>query len=322
MAKKTLEDPTMKKTGAMILSFMLIFMMTVTNLAGAYHSAAQVYAAEETDGGEDNADDGTSGGDETALTNTALPTGDVTQSGNQVTTITPPQETAPATTFTVTFDANGHGTAPDAVTVTEGSTSPKPDDLTAEGFMFDGWFRDANATVEWNFDTDTVNENITLYAGWTENLPAPTLQSNAEITSSTQGDANTENNNAQEGATTSNAGNTASTAQEGTTTSDAGNTGSNAKDEKTTTPDAGNTAGTEQEGAKPANDKNEEDNNKTTFTVIFDANGHGTAPASVTVEEGDTIPTPKAPEADGFIFTGWYTEPEARNIWNFEKDTV
>ena len=135
----------MKKTGAMILSFMLIFMMTVTNLAGAYHSAAQVYAAEETDGGEDNTDGGTQGGDETALTNTALPTGDVTQSGNQVTTITPPQETAPATTFTVTFDANGHGTAPDAVTVTEGSTAPKPDDLTAEGFMFDGWFRDANA---------------------------------------------------------------------------------------------------------------------------------------------------------------------------------
>ncbi|MSC86449.1 Cna B-type domain-containing protein [Eubacterium sp. BIOML-A1] len=59
-----------------------------------------------------------------------------------------------------------------------------------------------------------------------------------------------------------------------------------------------------------------------TFTVTFDTNGHGTAPASVTVEDGATITAPKAPEAAGFIFTGWYTEPETKNIWNFGKDTV
>ena len=36
------------------------------------------------------------------------------------------------------------------------------------------------------------------------------------------------------------------------------------------------------------------------------------------VESGEKIPEPPAPEREGYIFTGWYTETEATNLWNFD----
>ena len=38
------------------------------------------------------------------------------------------------------------------------------------------------------------------------------------------------------------------------------------------------------------------------------------------VEEGEKIHKPFAPERSGYEFTGWYTEPECENLWDF--DTV
>ncbi|MBR0090775.1 MAG: InlB B-repeat-containing protein, partial [Lachnospiraceae bacterium] len=37
------------------------------------------------------------------------------------------------------------------------------------GYTFTGWYRDKEATDEWDFDKDAVSGNITLYAGWTGN---------------------------------------------------------------------------------------------------------------------------------------------------------
>ena len=185
----------MRKTGAILLSFILIFMMTFTNLAGAYNTASWAYAAGETDGGADNQDGSTQGGDETALTNTALQTGDVTQSGEpaetqqqnsvpvqQEASLTPPENNTPAATFTVTFDANGHGEAPKAASVTEGETVEKPDDPAEEGFSFNGWYRDKEATDPWDFDTDTVSGDIRLYASWTEAEPESKSETEPELT--------------------------------------------------------------------------------------------------------------------------------------------
>lgn len=70
-------------------------------------------------------------------------------------------------TFTVTFDANGHGIAPESLSeVPYGSTITKPDDLTAGGYDFSGWYKDEGCTTLWNFEADIVTENITIYAGW------------------------------------------------------------------------------------------------------------------------------------------------------------
>lgn len=74
-----------------------------------------------------------------------------------------------AATYTVTFDANGHGTAPAELTgVASGSTidEPTPAPTATDGYTFDGWYKEAACTTPWNFTTDKVTGNITLYAKW------------------------------------------------------------------------------------------------------------------------------------------------------------
>ena len=66
--------------------------------------------------------------------------------------------------FTVTFDANGHGTAPAAQSVEDGATATDPGALTAEGYTFNGWTLSGSA---YSFATP-VTGNITLVADWTE----------------------------------------------------------------------------------------------------------------------------------------------------------
>ena len=68
--------------------------------------------------------------------------------------------------YEVTFNANGHGTAPASQTVDEGVKVTKPDDLSSIGYDFTGWYKEAACTNKWNFDTDTVTGITTIYAGW------------------------------------------------------------------------------------------------------------------------------------------------------------
>ena len=69
---------------------------------------------------------------------------------------------------TATFDANGHGTAPNSQTVLKGNKITEPTAPSENGYTFGGWYKEAACTTKWNFNTDVVNENITLYAKWTE----------------------------------------------------------------------------------------------------------------------------------------------------------
>ena len=89
-----------------------------------------------------------------------------------------------ASNVNVTFDMNGHGgTAPNAQNLLEFSTDNvlQPDTPTEEGFVFGGWFMDANVTVPFDFNTklNTIeyssytssspkHYNLTLYAKWLE----------------------------------------------------------------------------------------------------------------------------------------------------------
>ena len=70
--------------------------------------------------------------------------------------------------YTVTFDMNGHGTAPDDILAVKDSTITQPTAPTAEGYIFDGWYKDSGCTTAWNFDSDTVTSTIWLYAKWTQ----------------------------------------------------------------------------------------------------------------------------------------------------------
>ena len=39
------------------------------------------------------------------------------------------------------------------------------------------------------------------------------------------------------------------------------------------------------------------------------------------VESGEKIPEPPVPKREGYVFTGWYTETEAINLWDFDTKT-
>ncbi|MCF0123677.1 MAG: InlB B-repeat-containing protein, partial [Ruminiclostridium sp.] len=70
-------------------------------------------------------------------------------------------------TPTVTYDANGHGTAPEEETVTWNTKATAPTgNPTATGCTFGGWYTDKACTKLWDFDTP-VTEDLTLYAKWT-----------------------------------------------------------------------------------------------------------------------------------------------------------
>ena len=72
-------------------------------------------------------------------------------------------------TRTVTFDVNGHGTAPDPQTVDIGTKAVKPTDPVQTGWRFDGWYTDKDCTAAYDFDKE-VTEDITLYAKWVQTV--------------------------------------------------------------------------------------------------------------------------------------------------------
>ena len=80
------------------------------------------------------------------------------------------EEDTSATEYTVTFNANGHGTAPAAQTITSGGTATEPTAPTAEGWNFGGWYQDATCSVAFDFATP-ITVDIVLYAKWTEVTP-------------------------------------------------------------------------------------------------------------------------------------------------------
>ena len=68
-------------------------------------------------------------------------------------------------TFKVTFDSMS-GSAVEPVTALYGTLVKKPSDPTRTGYVFVGWYKQADLSEEWNFSSDTLTENITLYAKW------------------------------------------------------------------------------------------------------------------------------------------------------------
>ena len=72
----------------------------------------------------------------------------------------------PSVTYKVVFNANGHGDWPDTQTVENGKTVARPQDPTADGYVFGGWYMDSACTVAFNFSTP-ITQNTTLYAKWT-----------------------------------------------------------------------------------------------------------------------------------------------------------
>jgi len=68
--------------------------------------------------------------------------------------------------YTVTFNSQG-GSAVDPQVVEEGELATEPTDPTRAGYTFAGWYKESGCTNAWDFDTDIVISDVTLFAKWT-----------------------------------------------------------------------------------------------------------------------------------------------------------
>lgn len=91
-------------------------------------------------------------------------------SGSSSTTLTIPvtvNKTGEAEKVTVTFNSNG-GTAVAAQKINQNTAVSEPAAPTKAGYTFTGWYKDEALKEKYDF-SQSVTEDITLYAGWTEN---------------------------------------------------------------------------------------------------------------------------------------------------------
>ncbi|MBR1740308.1 MAG: InlB B-repeat-containing protein, partial [Lachnospiraceae bacterium] len=211
--------------------------------------------------------------------------------------------------YSVTFDTNGHGTAPDTQTIASGEKVTEPTAPTAEGWTFGGWYKEAECTNAWDFANDTVTEATTLYAKWKANH-------SVTVNSATNGTVTADKSTTVEGDTVTL-----------TVTPDSGyeldtltgiysgmglvNTTQDSQNENKYTfemPDADVTvSATFKEAAS----------SPTNYTVTFDAKG-GSAVASATVESGNKVSKPTNPTRSGYTFAGWYADAAYTAVYNFD----
>ena len=71
---------------------------------------------------------------------------------------------------TVRFEPNGGSEVP-SQTVQYGEKLARPDTPVRDGYHLEGWYRDIDLQTPWDFDTDTVQGNMTLYAKWEQGDP-------------------------------------------------------------------------------------------------------------------------------------------------------
>ena len=67
--------------------------------------------------------------------------------------------------FTITFDSRG-GTDVPAQNQMYGELLDVPETPTREGYLFTGWYKDHACLEQWNVEIETIETDMTLYAGW------------------------------------------------------------------------------------------------------------------------------------------------------------
>ena len=72
-------------------------------------------------------------------------------------------------TYDVTFESNGGTAVAPQHDLEAGAQVVKPNDPTRSGYTFAGWYTSPTFETLWNFDADTVQNSMTLYAKWNQN---------------------------------------------------------------------------------------------------------------------------------------------------------
>lgn len=72
--------------------------------------------------------------------------------------------------YPVSFDSQS-GSAVDQQMVDYDTLAVSPPSPTQAGYTFTGWFLESGCTTPWNFATDKITKDVTLYAGWKLGIP-------------------------------------------------------------------------------------------------------------------------------------------------------
>ena len=208
----------------------------------------------------------------------------------------------PSAYYTVTFDVQGGNTYPTipAQSIEQGQMAQQPaTNPTRNGYIFGGWYKEPECTIQWYFATDVVNDNLTLYAKWTQALivsfnaqggsPAPAAQQLESGQLAQQPTSNPTRNGYVFGGWF--------------------------KEAVCTTPWNFATDVVSYSIALYAQWI-------PLYTVSFNAQGGSPTPAAQQVEEGQTVSQPAAPTRASYTFAGWYTNVAYTTAWNFSTDVV
>ncbi|QNU65658.1 InlB B-repeat-containing protein [Ruminiclostridium herbifermentans] len=202
----------------------------------------------------------------------------------------------------VIFNSQG-GSEVEVKIVNYNNTVEEPQIPTYEGYIFDGWYKEADCINKWDFTTDRVTSETILYAKWIskEILYTVTFNSNG-------GSAVPNISNINYG-------------------------------ESITAPDTPTRDGYDFLGwFKDSNYKNAWDFSKDvvkdnitlyakwidsgkTYTVKFNVDGNIVSEIN-NIKYGDTITAPLPPIKNGFKFKGWYKDSALLDDWDFTKDVV
>ena len=209
-------------------------------------------------------------------------------------------------TFAVTFESNG-GSAVAAITgIASGAKITQPADPTKTSNTFAGWYKEVGLATPWNFTTDTVTADKTLYAKWTPIVTTTytiTFESNGgSVVTAITGIANGAKITQPANPTLS--GNTFAGwyKEVGLTT---------AWNFATDTVTADKTLYAKWTPIVVG-----------TYTITFDSNGGSAVTPIASITSGTTITAPTAPTKSGNTFVGWYKESGLTTTWNFATDTV
>jgi uncharacterized protein (TIGR02145 family)/uncharacterized repeat protein (TIGR02543 family) len=199
----------------------------------------------------------------------------------------------------VRFDSKG-GSAIDSQKVNSGDMVNKPADPTRTGYAFVGWYKEEAYTTKWNFGTDNVIANITLFAKWTINQYTVTF--------------NTQGGTPVPAAQPRNYGDTVSTPNIPTYT---GFTfGGWYKESSCATKWVLGTFKITQDTTLYAKWTT------STYMVTFNTNGGLPVPPTQTIKYYDTVVTPIATNKDSYTFDGWYKEATFATKWVFGTERI
>ena len=220
------------------------------------------------------------------------------------------------TLFTVTFDIQGAGTQPDSITVADGAklTDAQLPNLSADGKLFGGWFKESGCATKWDKNVDTVTQDTILYAKWQNTSPLIEIAPATRFFTVT---FNVQGVGAAPASVRIAKGGKLTNSQLPNPTADKKRFDGWYKESACTTKWLTDTDTITEDTTLYAKWTN-------LFTVTFNTNGVGTQLAPVTVEAGAKLTASQLPNLNATKkrFDGWYKEPTCTTKWIADTDTV